>query len=549
MRNIYIFVFSALMGTMLCLLSCADDEGNYDYKEINEIAFDSIKSVYIKYGEPITIKPVFKETIPYEEDGDYTYSWVVKDYRKYAALVWSNLKEWDDFDTKLPSGNYTFYYRVKDNKTGITWISNDFQIYVENDISVGFFILSDVNNVGRLDIVNCSKDSFDLKLNILEKVGTELPSLEKPIGVACTYDNHSPYFNANNTTGENFYMCAILTETGTYKLHPSTFLYEENYNMRSAILMNSALKDDFYIKKVFPSNGASVFLMQDNDNNVYYSCFTAGILPTAKAYLNSLSSGERIDISPIMIHTGSVYNSLMWDVKNQSFLRHSSSNNKYSAYFAESYEKKHEYKGDSLLFKYNKTGKDLVWLHYRSREYGVSGGAPLYCIMKDPTTSEFFFGAFISSGTQRYYRKLSLNDCPELDKAVDFAMTYQLGGVAYDYAAQFLFYRTDSKIYAYSITDNVTSQIYPLAGDNSGYNKISFFRFLRNCSAGGSTNPIRDRLVVCTYNESLPAESCGRMQIFKTDMQTAGLSLYAHNGEELEWTGFGKIIDLDWKSK
>lgn len=539
-RTFYIYAYSILIGA-LCCYSCYDDKGNYTYTEINKITISGLEEEYsLRLGDPITIKPVINFAIS-DEEADYTYQWVWinASYKEksYNAYVWSEEKEWDNFPIGLPSGTHSFYYRIKDNKTGVIWFSDTFKIKIVNDISAGFFILSEVEGIGRLDFINYAKDTFDLRLDILTNVVSGVPVLEKPLGVTCMADVNSPYTGASTISGENAYMAAILTENGMYRLHPSTLMYEDKYNMTTSIMVDNMLPSDFYVKKVLtPSSGSSDFVLMDGNNNLYFCYPTYRMYATANTYTNTYNKDKhRMNISPIAVYPNNSYYTIMYDTDSLSFARQTSISSTESQYYDPANEQKHVFEGDTLLFKFNKTGKELIYMHFRARLTGVTG-VPIYAILKDPGTSDLFFGCFSNSGVQQFYRQLK--NLPDASNIKEFAMTHNTNNR--NYANEFLYYRTDTKIYAYNINDNTTIKVF----DTDPGELISCFKFIQLGNAS-----LIDQLMICTYNPSLPAESCGKMRVVSTVSAYGTLVQMTHFDEDMIWTGFGKIIDLSWKNK
>lgn len=556
-------IYSLLLGVVPLLgLSCADDLGNYEYHDINEVKITGIEKSYsIFTGETITIKPVIDSSITSDEEADYTYQWVWvnANYKNkdYNRLIWSRKKEWDNHNLGLAGGKtYTFYYLVKDEKTGISWMSDNFTIYIENDISLGIFVLSDVNDVGRVDFINyVGRSKFDLRLDILNAIGTELPPLDKPLGVVCWLENNSPYWGANSNS--DHYMIGVLTETGGYRLHPFTFAYEDSYNWLNAFLAENKLPSDFYVKNVFThgASGSSFFATLDNNNNVYYTYSALSHFATANIYTNQTSSNVKINVSPQMVFTP--YGVVCYDTDTKSFVSQGGTNSTYLVYYAPSLEKEHERNGETLLFKYNNTGKDLVFMDFRYTDSGFANTMHnVYAVLKDPNTGEMFLACFTgmastasNKGIQRFY--YALKGLPELSEAVEFAITRR-ANPNNNYANSILYYRTNQRIYAYNMSDGTTRLVYPLNGvSQDGYTQISRMKFFP-CSVT-ATAWLRDRLAICTYNPTEPAESCGRLQIAytATDSNTGELFLMENSAdsEKLDWTGFGKIIDLDLKNK
>lgn len=522
-RNIIISLCFCIISA-ISFQSCYEDKGNYDYEEINEIYFEGIEEEYsIMTGEPITIKPTIVSTISGDEGG-YTYSWVIEkiwiDGEVKSLYNWSDLKEWENFDLGLPADTYVFYYIVTDTKTGIQWSTESFTIKVESDISPGFFILSEVNNIGRLDFLNYYKDALELKLDILPKIGTQLPSLDKPIKVVCGADWNSPRIGA--TPQEGRYMTAILTETGGYRLHPLNFSYNELYDIKKNII--GVTPKDLYVKNVIATGTETPML--DNKNNLYNHFHTQNIFWTVGGNSNVLQDGTHVNIDDKIFYI-SGKGALVYDIDAKSFVRQIGMRD-YLTY----YDVENETVFDGLHFRYNNSNKDLVYLNGRARER--DDRFICYCIQKDASGSNYYLGKFELDGKQHFYRKF---DGPEVAKAINFLM-----GPNANFANkinEFLYYYTDTKIYVYNMADMKSAELVYTAPSGS---KISFASFI-------SWGNWADDMMVFTYDESKPAESCGTMQVMKVRPAYGTLSLAEHNGQKMEWTGFGKVISAEWKNK
>lgn len=523
----------------LSLWSCSDDKGNYSYSDINELTFSGIEEEYtVRTGENMTIIPVIETSLQGNEE-NYTYEWILMGatingvYRN--ERVWSRLKEWDDVALKLPAGTYRFYYRVTDGETGVKWFSDNFRVKIENDISQGFFILSDINGTGRLDFINFSSNTFDLKLDVLTSIGTELPPLEKPLGVVCVVDVNSPYLGAsgNKEPVSVQYMAAILTESGAYRLHPADLSYINDYNLLNNILVSNYMPNGFYIKDVFHkipgSTSTSEAYILDNNNNLYQYYATSNFFWTFGTYLNITQANQPITISPLCA-VSSTAGPVAYDIVNKSFVRNTANNLRYMSYYAASSE---------TLFKFNNTGMDLIYLHTRSVVvYEGNKTGVYYAILKDPLTNEYFYGFFRFDGAQYVYFKIDTTTLPGWENIKEYVMTYNndrkgLGD-------NFLFYRTDKNIYQFNISDKSYDLVYTAPGNNL----ISKMDFIK------PNVTFQDRMMICTYDPTLPAESCGTLEVMEIENATYGrLIPKEHNGEVMKWTGFGKIIDLDWKFK
>ncbi|MBK5721970.1 hypothetical protein JGH11_13905 [Dysgonomonas sp. Marseille-P4677] len=500
--------------SMLCCLSCYEDKGNYDYVDINKVEIEGLEDKYtIGMEEAITIKPIHKSSIAGNED-HYKYEWICISlqigttiYRNYVVSTDKYLEnKW----LKLPGGSYTFYYKVTDTKTGIEWFSKNFTIEVLNEITKGFVILSDVDNKTRVDYISNFNDNLNLKLDVLSKVNSKYPDFGQPISVACYADPNSPKMNA--TTEDGQYAVCILTTTGAYRLHPGNFTYDPLYNL-SYNYIGSA-PSDFIAMRIYDGT----FLV-DNSNNLYYYYRVGNLFWTMGIYTNVTVDNKFIKIGPEVASFG-LSGAVMYDVDTKSFVCHKN-RLKYSGYYSSSDETEF----DGLLFKFNNTGKDVMYLFGRS--------TTAYTLMKDPVSNEVFLGAFnYTTGVQSFYIKLNL---PDLLNAKEYAMGHYAANSTID---QFLYYRTDNKIYMYNMSDGDNKLVYTAPSGNI----ITSMKFNKN-------GTWKNYLNVATYDPSKPKDSCGKFEILEVTPLYGDLTLAEYNGEKMVWSGFGKIVDIEWKTK
>ncbi|KAA6335110.1 hypothetical protein EZS27_016629 [termite gut metagenome] len=519
MNKYSIFKTIFLVGNVFLCQSCYEDKGNYDYQSIDEIVFEAFQETYVIHvGDPITIVPQFVTPLPVDADYSYEWVWMNAVYRDvyYNKYVWSNLKEWVDFSIDLPGGTYQFYYKVRDNKTGVEWISDSFTVNIENDIAKGFFVLSEIDNVGRVDFINFYQDKFDFKQDILTKNGSEIPPLNKPLGVACYSDLNSPAINATPSEGQ--YLVCVLTETGAYRLRPSDLFYMDLYNLNYAIM--GTVPTGFYAKKIDHAVGSSSeSTLIGSDNNIYYYYRPMNVFWTIGAYVNVYVE-KRFNVSPLTASPSPAAGTVMYDMDTKSFVKRTGTGTAIS-YFT----------GDN----FRNTGKDLIYIHARGIEQGTEN--VIYALLKDPATGEFFFSSFlISDGSQKFYQPLNL---PKLNDARQFAMTYNYyANQNVNNGNEFLYYATDSQIYLYNIADGDNRVVYTATGEQI----ISHIEFVKLGNWG-------DHLMVFTYDPAKPADSCGKLEVMQVVPIYGDLNVAKYNNEKMEWSGFGKVIDADWKNK
>ncbi len=387
-NNIYKYILYALLSVLYCL-SCSEEKGNYDYIAINEIEIDGIDKKYtIGMEDGLTIKPVIKSSISGNEN-DYKYEWLILNIRVndivYQEYLISSDKYLDNVWLKLSGGIYNFFYRITDTKTGVKWTSNIFQVEIVNEIVSGFFILSDVDDKTRVDFISYYNDTLNLKLDILSKIDSKYPSFGKPISSSCYSDRNSPKMGALPEDGQ--YAVCILTNTGAYRLNPGSFTYDPLYNLNYNYI--GSIPTGFFATKIY--NSKSKVILADNKNDLYFYDPIFSIFWTMGIYLNKTVEGIHFNVAP---HVGFVQEgSVFYDIDSKSFVAQKASQN-FANYYPESLES--EFNG--LTFKFNKTGKDILFLHARNEP---NNNGMVYTLLKDPITKEVFMGAFtVSDGKQ-----------------------------------------------------------------------------------------------------------------------------------------------------
>ncbi|MBB4035654.1 hypothetical protein GGR21_001549 [Dysgonomonas hofstadii] len=532
--NFIKYILCVVFSISFCI-SCYDDKGNYDYNDINEIEIEGIEEEYsLRMEELLTIKPILKSSIQGNE-ANYKYQWIFLsiqiDKKLYYNYTFSNDKYLEDVWLQLPGGSYTAYYKITDTSTGIEWVSKNFKISISDEIASGILVLSDVNDKARVDFISYFNNELTLKLDVLSIINSEYPDFGKPLSLSCYSDNNSPKMGA--TVEDGRYAVTILTNTGAYRLHPGNFTYDPLYNLNYVFIGNPS--DDFIAMRI-----AEGGYLIDNSNNVYLYNYTYSTYWTVGIYVNTTVDSKYINVSPMIgavTPTSSYGGIVMYDTDNKSFIYQRGSFIKYSSYFSTSLEQTF----NELEFKMNNTGKDLLYLFCRETEASVSM-PKIYCILKDPVTEELFIGSFEFGNTikQTMYAKIPLVDSENIR---EFAMGQNISKTGN--LNPFLYYRTDNKVYVYNINDGDNKVVYT-APDN---NIITTMKFLGNSRNVSSSSEWLEDLMIATYDPAKPANSCGKLEVMKVTPLYGDLNINEYNEEKMEWTGFGKIVDIEWKSR
>ncbi len=244
-----------LIGLLvLTLSSCYDDQGNYDYEELNKITFtDSLiqKNYLVEQFDTLQINPVFAQSIN-KDESDLEYLWLI-----YANNTWGYADTLSknrnlEIPITLALDNYTALYRVINKSTGVFY-EYPFKIEVINSYSKGILVLSEVEGQANLAFLNTKGT---LGLDVFHSVnGTFAGNNPTVLGISANrYEGRSVFIGCNDEQGG-----AVTEATGFKKLSALNelfFLPEKNPNPqffatnkgRSAIEDGMIANNDYYFR-------------------------------------------------------------------------------------------------------------------------------------------------------------------------------------------------------------------------------------------------------------------------------------------------------------
>lgn len=158
-----ILLSACILATMGCMVSCIDDDNNYNYSKVNEIEggtynFKNISENYnLSIGQELTICPDFKFTIDKPEDMDVSYEWTVDGKKKEGADKKECTFSFDE------SGTHTISFYVIDNKSGLKYGITT-TVKVMSEFQRGWAILSKGDD-GRavLNFITPNSMTYDIK--------------------------------------------------------------------------------------------------------------------------------------------------------------------------------------------------------------------------------------------------------------------------------------------------------------------------------------------------------------------------------------------------
>lgn len=159
--------------------SCAEDEGNYDYNEVNQLIISGIENRYeVEQFSDINISPTVTGSQSFNES-DYSYMWFIYRYNsKEKPDTVSYEKNLNVEIAKAPATNYALVFQATENATGRTTYKKS-DLSVVNTYSKGLAILSDVEGMAQVSFINSLENVTE---NAFEAVNGR-PLGHGPIGI------------------------------------------------------------------------------------------------------------------------------------------------------------------------------------------------------------------------------------------------------------------------------------------------------------------------------------------------------------------------------
>lgn len=190
--------------------SCAEDKGNYDYRDLNDlnISFDDAYSAISR--EPFVIKPevAAKEFVP----DAYTYEWKAYDQAGSQEPVVLGTALNLDVELTLAQGNYQLVLTIREKASGL-YYQKSATLNVDTPLSLGWLVLCSDNGRVRLDMVSHIKETDNVYYDLLK--GTELEDWLQPYQLVCDPGMQEPFY--------------LVAGSGTTRLSNNDFQWNDSY--------------------------------------------------------------------------------------------------------------------------------------------------------------------------------------------------------------------------------------------------------------------------------------------------------------------------------
>lgn len=286
-------IYSILGG--LLLASCANDMGNYDYRDLVEPDITGVEAALsvLAYDRLQLTPEVGGGEFP---DDRYAFEWRTLAESDQTVTVIGTSRALD-YEVVLPAGAYTLYFKVIEKASGVYW-QTSYALQVSESTSEGWMVLcaDGAEERARLDMV--SAVTGQTYTDILRNNG--MPSMTGPRRIQWSRfaDRNSPYY--------------LLTDDGATRLGRNGFEWKEEYLLRYEMGTSGD-------PKPAAINDVTAAKMMVSDGKTYYAdCFgPIGLFgPINDAGLNAAPViGGNLSTQNIFVPVA-----LLYDLDNKCFM-------------------------------------------------------------------------------------------------------------------------------------------------------------------------------------------------------------------------------------
>lgn len=496
---LFCFLISSL------IVSCYEDKGNYDYKANPEIIVENPQLQQTgKQNANLVVRPIIKNYDP----SKLTYKWTLRQCVSspdiYYGYEIGTSKDLDYKITEAP-GDYYLYFEAIDPESNVRGFVN-YKLRILSFAQQGLMILHGDDTSCEVSILANNKVTPEWPEEVLQHNVFSTTNGKKVEGVAKSI-KYLPMLH----------YAYIFTDKGGYRTGGNALAPIESY----ADMFMSPIAQEKIEYQAYDVNGYNEFI--SNGGEVYW-CQQASSSISKKFDISVF--GTTYKAAPYIGTKGMVewYFGAIYDQLSRRFLIIQSGSTLLSA------SKNYPEGG----FDATNVGKDMIYAeHGYNRKW--------FCVMEDPEAT---------NGIK--VRHLYVCNMKGTDNNKIFGeAAYPLGSAEEIYYARYyafgsrgnvMYYATDKKIYSYDYNGNKVSTT-QVSLDELGYTgyEISMVELYKN-SYPDFGNLESKTLFVGIYD---PAKKAGKLLSFDVN-ETSGEVLLP---TKREYTGFDKIVDIEYKQK
>lgn len=431
-----------LCGLLLLMASaCADDKGNYDYTELNDLAIRMEDSYTAIAREDFSITPTVTGN-PFDAS-KYTFEWKAYDEtgRQEPVVIGTDLNLHGEL--QLLQGNYRLVLNIKEKESGI-YYQQTTSLRVNTPTSLGWLVLCSDNGRVRLDMVSHIKHTDNVYHDLLK--GTELEEWRNPYQLVCDARMEEPFY--------------LVAESGCTRLSNTEFQWSESYRLANEFGTGMYTGTVRYLASHFPGklvvkgNGAVHYCNTLMGDGLFGTVRTNGFYVSPAVGYNAMAEF----IVPAF---------MMWDKNNKRFVVCASEFNTIGFDNVRDLPMSYlpEYGFSTVnedLFAWPKMSDRMDLVHLENTRYdkNQSGDGVTYAILSKGT-QRFLYGiilgnlyGFVDSKYGAAYEKayyVDLSGCAEIASATQFAFSS---------LKSYMYYAVEGRVYRVNFsTDTPTVEL------------------------------------------------------------------------------------------
>ncbi|MDR1762548.1 MAG: hypothetical protein LBR64_01130 [Dysgonamonadaceae bacterium] len=542
-KTIYKFLFAGWL--LLAMPACIEDKGNYDIQEINGVTIQGISGYLVYLGGPLSITPTL--TFSQGEDPEsFEYEWhltastlSVENRGTLSTERNLNITIGGQGSPINRDGTYYAIYKVTNIKTGVVYYSDIFQISVRNRTETGYIMLNETGeNSFDIDLISVFMDTLTQSHRVLEAFGSELPHTSaKPLGLVCHGDIYSPSLQDTLPGGKSSkrYAIWVLSDKLTARVRIEDFHYEPEYNVSSMFL--NPPTENIAAQMMSSVSQHSNAMYRDYlyyNGNWYFYNYGGAIMFYYKPINAASSVSEPYKTPPCIYHTHDVGAVIFNETANR-FEYHKSSNRELSGTLQNLLKTERMEPGQ--YFDWENPDYQVITMGNRN----VTDG---FAVVYNRQSQKYeLLTMWINSITSPVPLQLGRVEFP-----ADFDVS-AIKDFAYSPSLPYIYCSTEDKLYRVHVSskltvEDITAQAVP-DGHKISLVKACAYRFPRS-----------GLIAVATYDPSGQVGNNAQLAFYGVTALNGNLTLAKHPAAptsagyqiDMKWTGFGKVICLDYKS-
>lgn len=513
MKRLYILPVLALL-----LSGCVDDEGNYDYAELNEVKLENMESSYsaISQIDRVKISPKISSTFYGDDLSNFEFKWTIcTDMIHHNHILISTEKDLD-WLAEIEPGSYYLYFTIKDKTTGF-----EDQYYtglgISSPFTTGFLVLGDLvgENRSALDMIAMPagrdtmmvEDAFDGKQ-------VNLTGAQKVIFAGQHYSGADGHKQA----------LWLLTDNQSYRLGSgSVFDFRGEFNDLGIIEVDYPVAKPAKMVDMFPHQTIS-YNMPYNASQTYRGYLTEDVVVMAQVMMAeyyaepanrySKTSATLFKPAPYIFYKGadrSAYNTcVVYDMDDDCFARVEPM----SGYSTKLSDK------DTDPWKFDAKSEGRKLFYGENTFNNVS-----YAIMTDAEGNYFIYGFTPPTSA---YGNASKQQLVTVDKSI---------ATDFDKASHYMFAATRTAIF-YS----VGSRLYQYDWARKMISHIDFDAEITMIKPEFISTNSNYLYLVATYSDQ------NKGMIYKMERSDDPNTLVFNHVKNQQWPTRLKVKDIEWKN-